>query len=108
MPTSIDDRSTLRWAVRSDDHQGFLFFNTYQRIEAIEDHQQVQFQIAFPDGTLLLPSKPVDLPSNKFGIWPIYFDYFGVRLRYATLQPICQLAAELPCLVLAQIEDIDS
>ncbi len=61
-PASLDDRATLRWAVRSDGQRGFLFLNNYQRIEALPDHPGVQFAVALAGETLTLPSAPVTHP----------------------------------------------
>jgi hypothetical protein len=91
-PHDLDDRDTLRWAVRCDGMRGFLFLNNYQRIEGLVPHPGVQFTLALKDETLRLPAQPVDIPSDSYGIWPVNMDLAGVTLRYATAQPVCRLA----------------
>ena len=40
-PADVDDRATLRWAVRSDGESGYLFVNNHQPVERLERHEQV-------------------------------------------------------------------
>lgn len=90
-PQSLNDRDALRWAVRSDGEHGFLFMNNYQRIEHLADHEAVQFQLNLPGGSILCPSKPVNIAAGQIFIWPVNLELAGVRLQYATAQLICQL-----------------
>lgn len=90
-PTSLDDTTTLRWAVRSDGRGGFVFLNNYQRIERLADHKAVQLQIALPGETLILPTEPVDIPSGVSAVWPFNLELHGALLKYATVQPVCRV-----------------
>jgi len=38
-----------------------------------------------------LPSQPVAIPDNSRFFWPLNLDLGGVKLIYASAQPICQL-----------------
>ena len=89
-PTNKDDLATLRWAVRSDGHRGYVFVNNYQRLQPMPEKKDVQFKLNLPGGELIFPAKPVTVPADAFFFWPFNFDLGGVRLVYATAQPICQ------------------
>ncbi|GAB2873006.1 beta-galactosidase [Streptomyces mayteni] len=108
-PASLDDRSTLRWAVRSAADQGFLFVNNHQPHEGLPDHDGVQFRVHLDDGrTVVLPAQPVDVPSGAHFVWPIGLDLgVGLRLDWATAQPVTRLEVDgTPLNVLAAIEGI--
>ncbi|WEH14685.1 beta-galactosidase [Streptomyces sp. VNUA24] len=91
-PTGQDDRETLRWAVRGDDRSGFLFVNNHQPHEPLPDHPGTTFTVDFPDGPgggLSLPSEPVTIPQGAYFCWPLRLDIAGLRLEWATAQPVC-------------------
>ncbi|MEU5642109.1 beta-galactosidase [Streptomyces milbemycinicus] len=96
-PDSLDDRTTLRWAVRSAGRQGFLFVNNHQPHETLPDHKAVQFRVHLEgdldgDRTVTLPARPVTVPSGAHFIWPIGLDLGGgLRLNWATAQPVTRL-----------------
>jgi hypothetical protein len=90
-PKNLDDFDTLRWCVRWDGHAGFLFFNNRQPTVPLVDHPAVQFALKTADGTQLIPSQPVDIANGSYGLWPVNLDCDGVKLDYATAQPLCRL-----------------
>ncbi len=101
-PNSLDDRQTLRWAVRSDKASGYLFINNYQRIESLPAQHQVQFECAGPSGLLRIPAAPLELPTGFSGFWPFGQKIGTAQLRYATAQPLCRLEVDgLPVWVFA-------
>ncbi len=109
MPASVDDRKTLRWCIRSDGSQGFLFINNHQRIESLPDQLGIRFSVTLDGEKITLPSRPVDIPSGLYTFWPLNFNLNGALLKYATAQPICQLSLEDgPCYVFASASGIAS
>jgi hypothetical protein len=88
----LDDFDTLRWCVRWDGQAGFLFFSNRQPTVPLADHPAVQFALKTADGTELIPSQPIDIANGSYGLWPINLDCDGVKLDYATAQPLCRLA----------------
>ncbi|MGW1671503.1 beta-galactosidase [Streptomyces sp. NPDC002324] len=95
-PASQDDRETLRWAVRGDGRSGFLFVNNHQPHEPLPDRPGTTFTVEFPDGpegspsgALTLPSEPVTIPRGAYFCWPLRLDLAGLRLDWATAQPLC-------------------
>jgi hypothetical protein len=74
--------------VRSDGRSGFLFVNNYQRLEHMPDKPNTQFHIDLPVERITIPSKPTTIPANSFFYWPFNLDLHGVKLIYATAQPI--------------------
>lgn len=93
LPSSPADLQTPRWSVRAAGDSGFLFFNNHVRQYPMPAQTGVRFEIALPGGTLTLPSSPVDIPAGAYFIWPLNLDLDGVKLRYATAQPVLRLDA---------------
>ncbi|WP_460796827.1 beta-galactosidase [Microbacterium sp. GXF0217] len=83
-PVDVHDRDALRWAVRGDDRSGFLFLNTHQPYEPLSAVPDVQFRIPFADGDLIVPDRPIDIPTGVIGRWPLRQDVAGVRIEWAT------------------------
>ena len=94
VPTNGNDLATLRWAVRSDGNSGYVFVNNYQRLQSLPAKRDVQFKLKLADGDLVFPRKPVTMPADEFFFWPFNLDLGGVKLIYATAQPICQVEAD--------------
>ena len=57
-PSGKTDKSTLRWAIRSDGRSGFIFVNNYQRGMSMPVKQGVQFALNLPpvESTSPIPS----------------------------------------------------
>ncbi|MEU0387772.1 beta-galactosidase [Streptomyces chartreusis] len=93
-PAGQHDRDTLRWAVRSDGTSGFLFVTNHQPHEPLPGHPDTAFTVDFPDApSLTLPSAPVTVPSGACFCWPLRLDVAGLRLEWATAQPVCTVEA---------------
>ncbi|WP_371667801.1 beta-galactosidase [Streptomyces sp. NBC_00289] len=108
-PTAQDDRDTLRWAVRGDGASGFLFVNNHQPHEPLPDHPETVFTVELPaaGGSLTLPSSPVTVPTGASFCWPLRLDVAGLRLEWATAQPVCTVDADgRTVLVLAAADGI--
>ena len=58
LPSDKTDKSTLRWAIRSDGRSGFIFVNNYQRGLSMPVKQGVQFALNLPpvESTSPMPS----------------------------------------------------
>jgi hypothetical protein len=93
-PAGQHDGDTLRWAVRTDGASGFLFVTNHQPHEPLPDHPDTAFTVDFPDApALTLPSAPVTVPSGAYFCWPLRLDVAGLRLEWATAQPVCTVEA---------------
>ncbi|MFD5405468.1 beta-galactosidase [Streptomyces griseorubiginosus] len=92
-PAGQFDRDTLRWAVRGDGASGFLFVNNHQPHEPLPEHPETTFTVEFADGggELALPSTPVTVPAGAYFCWPLRLEVAGLRLEWATAQPVCRL-----------------
>lgn len=88
-PSGPADMVTPRVALRSDGEHAFLFLNNYVRDYPMAPQKAVQFRVTLAKGSLLVPRKPIDIPSGIYLIWPINFDLNNVSLKYATSQLIC-------------------
>lgn len=78
----------LQYAVRVKGNSGFLFGINYCRNNSRPVQKGVRFQVKLKDEVLVFPSKPVDIPDSSLFIWPMNLDMGGVRLNYATAQPL--------------------
>ena len=90
-PKDKADLATLRWSVRSDGNQGFVFINNYQRLQPLPAKPVMQFHLHLPGGDLLFPDRPVTIPADTFFFWPFNMDLGGATLVYATAQPVCKI-----------------
>ncbi|WAZ25783.1 beta-galactosidase [Streptomyces cinnabarinus] len=107
-PTGQHDRGTLRWTVRSDGSSGFLFVNNHQPHEPLPDHPDTAFGIELPGGSLTFPTTAVTVPSGAYFCWPLRLDVAGLRLEWATAQPVCTVRADgRTVLVLAATDGIN-
>ncbi|MFC4504067.1 MULTISPECIES: beta-galactosidase [Streptomyces] len=90
-PRDQHDRDTLRWAVRTDGRAaGFLFVNNHQPHEPLPAHPGTTFTVEFPEAEpLTLPATPVTVPSGSYFCWPLRLEVAGLRLDWATAQPVC-------------------
>jgi len=93
-PSNLSDFTILRWAVRSDGEAGFLFFNNHQPDIPLPEHNGVRFSLKTKSGTVLIPKEPMTIPVASYGIWPVNLDCSGVKLVYATAQPLCRIKGE--------------
>ena len=79
---------TLQYAARVKDNSGFLFGINYCRNNTRPEAKGVRFQVRLKNETLVFPSTPVDIPDSSLLIWPMNLDMGGMRLNYATAQPL--------------------
>lgn len=93
-PRALDDLTTIRSALRSDGHAGFLFVNNHVRQYHMAPQRAVQFSVTLADRTVTFPEKPVDIPSDAYFIWPVGLGIADARIDWATLQPLTQITAE--------------
>ncbi|MGN7948714.1 beta-galactosidase [Microbacterium sp. 22215] len=99
-PIDVHDLDSLRWAVRGDGASGFLFVNTHQPHEPLSAVAGVQFRIPLAGGDLVVPDRPVDIPTGVVGRWPLRVDIAGVRVEWATASASGIVEGEVPTLVL--------
>jgi hypothetical protein len=92
VPVGMEDVTTLRVAARADGHRGFIFFNNYIRHHPMPPQPGVQVGLKLAGETILIPRSPVTVPSQTSFFWPVNLDLGGVRLRYATAQPLAKLS----------------
>jgi hypothetical protein len=84
-------RDLLNWAARSNGDSGYLFVSHYQHLSQQPNRENIQFQVKLADRDITVPSAPVTVPYNSRFFWPLNLDLGGVKLIYASAQPICQL-----------------
>jgi beta-galactosidase len=102
------DTSTLRWAVRSNGENGYVFVNNYERSREMPAKASVQFRVKLPSGPMTFPADPVEVPADSSFFWPFNLDVAdGVRISYATAQPVCEVeSAEGRTVFFAQVAGV--
>jgi beta-galactosidase len=93
-PSGVEDSQTLRWALRSDGDSGFLFIAWHQPHVPLPTYRGARFQV----DSLVLPSRPVDVPAGTLARWPLGLTVGGVRLDWVTASAVTVLPG--PTLVL--------
>ncbi|HEY1724086.1 MAG TPA: beta-galactosidase [Steroidobacteraceae bacterium] len=94
VPADPDDLTSARFAVRSLGEQAFLFYSSHVRLYPMSAQRAVQFSIRLPQSTVTLPSRPIDLPADRYFVWPINLSLDGARMIYATAQPVTRLPTD--------------
>ncbi|WP_425838292.1 beta-galactosidase [Microbacterium sp. PA5] len=75
LASGLADRTTLRWALRSDGDEAFVFVSHHQPYEQVEPVAGVQLAVGLDAETIVLPSRRVDIPAGTLARWPV-----GLRL----------------------------
>jgi hypothetical protein len=106
-PTDVDDRSTLRWVLRSDGDSGYLFVNNHQPAESLPRHEAVGFEIhGLGERVLRIPTEKCSIATGAFFAWPLRLDAAGARVS-ATAQVVTRLGVgSTSALVLTEVEGI--
>lgn len=104
-PAGVGDRTTPRWAVRSDGDKGYLFLAWHQPYERLDPLPGVQFEIASREGSgggaITVPSEPVTVEPGTLAAWPLFQEYGGIVVEWITATPVTLLAgSRAPVLVL--------
>ncbi|MFG1923164.1 beta-galactosidase [Cryptosporangium sp. NPDC048952] len=99
-PVDVEDSTTLRWALRSDGHSGFLFVAWHQPHFPLDTFVGACFRLSLDDEQLEFPSRPVDVPAGTLARWPVNLSLGGVRVKWATASALTVLPGEVPTLVL--------
>jgi beta-galactosidase len=91
-PAGAKDLSVARVSVRTLGASGFLFVNNHVRGYEMPVRKGFQVALKLPAGeTLMVPEKPVDLPADAYFVWPFHEELGGLKLRFATAQPLAKL-----------------
>ncbi|MEP7764301.1 beta-galactosidase [Sanguibacter sp. 25GB23B1] len=102
-----DDPAELRWAVRSDGHEGYLFLTTYQpAAHAIDAQPAVQLTVPLGDTEVTVPSRPIDLPAGVTVAWPLGYPLTeDLVLRSATAEVLTRITDDVGDLVVLVATD---
>lgn len=90
LPSSNKDTTNLQWAIRTDGHKGYLFCSNYLHKHDRKDYSKVQFTVQLKNETITIPRKKTTIKNGVYFFWPFNQVYEGIRLKYATVQPICK------------------
>jgi len=91
------DTDTLRFAARAAGGRGFLFFTNYQDHVQTRAHAEVAVELLMAEEQVRIPGTGgFTLKAGVSAIMPFNLDTCGVRLEYATSQPIARVGVEPP------------
>jgi hypothetical protein len=105
-PSSPGDNSVLRFSVRAKDESGFVFISNFQRQLEMKDFGEVKFRIKLPGKELTFPRNPVTIRKGLQAVLPFNMDLDGIKLNYATAQPLCRIEGKEPLYVFFAPEGI--
>ena len=102
-----DDPAELRWAVRSDGHEGYLFLTTYQPVaHAIDAPPAVQLTVPLGGTAVTVPSQPIELPAGVSVAWPLRYPLTEhLVLRSATAEVLTRITDDAGDLVVLVATD---
>ena len=88
-----ENRETLRYAVRSKDHSGFVFMTNFQDHDTSRvDQSNLQLVLKLKDETLRIPSSGTfTLKKDVSAILPFNLNMHGALLKYATAQLLTRI-----------------
>ena len=93
-PSGVTDVDTFRCMARIDGSSGYLFFSNYQRYVPNKKVGPLQVSVKLKEGSVTLPHKPITIPKDTAGIWPINLKMSDVVLKYATSQLITSIPSD--------------
>ena len=87
LPANPADLTVPRLAARTSGQQGFVFLNNHLRGETMPARPHFSVDLQLPAGTVHIPTTPITLPADAYGIWPVNLGLgSGLKLRYSTAQ----------------------
>ncbi|MDI1460834.1 beta-galactosidase [Catellatospora sp. KI3] len=93
-PEIAGDRR-LRWCLRSDGVEGFVFVNNHQAVEPLPAVPGVRFAVCLDDGVpVLFPPRGVEVPTGALWCLPVGLAVGAFRIRWATATVLTELAAD--------------
>ncbi|GAA3908325.1 beta-galactosidase [Microbacterium invictum] len=112
-PAGLDDRETLRWALRSDGDAGFVIISHHQPHEQVADAHGVRLRVELDAGAVEFPAHPITVPAGTLARWPVGLSLGGSRVDWATASAVTVLpavagdpASAVPTLVLVAADGI--
>ncbi|MFI8633391.1 beta-galactosidase [Microbacterium sp. NPDC077663] len=92
LPQGVHDRSTPRWAVRSDGDEGVVFVTWQQPHDALDELPPVRFDVSLPGRRVVFSDVPVAIPRGTIARFPFGLVVGGATLEWATASPLAFLA----------------
>ncbi len=102
LPSGHDDRSTLRWALRSDGTQGVVVISHHQPYEPVSPVAAVSLRVALEDEEIVVPVG--DIPAGTIARWPLGWRFGSSRIDWATASLVTELPGTLVLLAEPGIE----
>lgn len=107
-PQTLDDRDTLRWALRSNGDEGIVVVSHHQPFDPVRDIEDVQLRVVQGGVETVFPSQPITVPAGTLARWPVCLTVGGARITWATASLVTMLGAgsARPTLVLLEDDGI--
>lgn len=88
-PVKTGDEADGKAAVRmAEDGRGFVFLNTYQRLEPLEPMTDLRIELEGEGKVFCLP--PMDVERGTSFFYPFRQTYGSIAFLYITAQPLCR------------------
>lgn len=81
----------LQYAVRSDNTKGYLFGINYTRYFPKKNQGKVKFDIRLDGARLSFPEAGFEPEDSTIFVWPLRIDFDGMKVNYATAQPLADV-----------------
>ncbi|MGN7949343.1 beta-galactosidase [Microbacterium sp. 22215] len=84
MPENVHDLTTMRWAMRSDGHRGYVFVNRQQPHVPLAPSGPVQFQLDLASTQMTFPDQPIRIPVGTVARFPFRQPVGEAEIDWAT------------------------
>lgn len=92
-PLNQNNFKDLRYSVRHNGREGFLFINNYQRRYQMAEHKEVTLSIQLENEVIQFPS--FDVKNKDYYFFPINMKIGNGILKTALATPLCKLENEV-------------
>ncbi|QAY59100.1 beta-galactosidase [Microbacterium protaetiae] len=99
-PDGVDDRTTLRWALRSDGASGFVVVSHHQPYSQLADVPEVRLRVELDEATVDFPAMTV--PAGTLARWPVRLPLGDAIVDWATASALTVIPGRRPTLVLVE------
>lgn len=99
-PRDLDDRTTLRWALRSNETSGFAIITHHQPHDQVAPVPDASLQVYFATDVVTLPT--VTIPAGTLARWPLRLPVGEAIVEWATASALTVLPGDVPTLVLRE------
>lgn len=91
-PLYPTDNTSLRFSIRRNENEGFLFINNYQKNQIMANHKNIDIECQLESQTIVY--KNMNIKNGDFVFYPLNMPLVHGRLIKAKATPLCKLNNE--------------